>query len=133
MSSEAISPWLPVLIALVTGLLGSGGVAAWLKQRHDKKMGVAAQEAQEDDALANRWKSIIETQTKALLEPMQKRLAEVEMEVAALKTELADSRRKYWSAISHIRSVDTWINRHLPPEVEQTAKPEPPAVIAGDI
>lgn len=133
MNSEAISPWLPVLIALVTGLLGSGGVAAWLKQRHDKRMGVAALETQEDDALANRWKNIIETQTKALLEPMQKRLAEVEVEVAALKTELADARRKYWSAISHIRSVDTWINRHLPPDIEATAKPEPPETISADI
>ena len=120
MSNEAISPWLPVLIALVTGLLGSGGVAAWLKIRHDKRVGIAAQEVIEDDALSNRWKAIIETQTKSLLEPMQKRLADLEGEVEKLKGDLEASRRKYWSAIAHIRTLYNWIARHLPDDLEQT-------------
>lgn len=131
MSSEAVSPWLPVLIALVTGLLGSGGVAAWFKIRQDKRLGIAAQEVVEDDALANRWKAIIETQTKALLEPMSKRLSDLESEVAHLKVELEQSRRKYWSAIAYIRTLYNWIARHLPEE--QTQVPAPPANLAEDI
>ena len=133
MSNEAISPWLPVLIALVTGLLGSGGVAAWLKIRHDKRVGIAAQEVIEDDALSNRWKAIIETQTKSLLEPMQKRLADLEGEVEKLKGDLEASRRKYWSAIAHIRTLYNWIARHLPDDLEQTQVPAPPATLAEDI
>jgi hypothetical protein len=133
MDSGGISPWMPVVIALVTGLLGSGGVAAWLKVRHDKKLGVASQEVAEEEALSNRWRTIIETQTKALLEPMQKRLAEVEVEVALLKKELETSRRKYWSAISYIRTLLTWIARHMPDDVETTQVPDPPTNVVEDI
>jgi hypothetical protein len=131
--NDAVAPWLPVLIAIVTGLLGSGGVAAWMKQRHDKKVGIASLEAAEDEALANRWRAIIETQTKALLEPMQKRLADVEAEVTTLKVELEGARRKYWSAISYIRTLLTWIARHMPDDVEQTQVPSPPTTVVEDI
>lgn len=133
MSSEAISPWLPVMIALVTGILGSGGVAAWMKTRADKRLGIASQEVQEDDALANRWRAIIETQTKSLLEPMQKRLYDVEQELGVMKRELESSRRKYWSAISYIRTLLSWIARHMPEDIETTNPPTPPTIVVEDI
>lgn len=125
--------WLVPTLAIVSLLVGSGGIGALWKIRHDRRAGVAQQELAEDDSVAIRWRAIIETQTKSLLEPMQKRLAEVEEEVRSVKVELADSRRKYWSAISHIRTLYTWISRHLPPDVETTQIPEPPATLAEDI
>lgn len=131
--NEALSPWMPVIIALITGLLGASGIGAWIKQRHDKQIGIAAQEVTEDDALTTRWRTLIETQTKALLEPMQKRLTDVEAEVARLNVELADSRRKYWSAISYIRTLLTWIARHMPDDIEHTQVPHPPATVVEDI
>lgn len=133
MDSGGISPWMPVVIAVVTGLLGSGGVAAWLKIRHDKRIGVASQEVAEEEALSNRWRAIIETQTKALLEPMQKRLADVEVELALMKQELEASRRKYWSAISYIRTLLTWIARHIDSDIENTEVPKPPTNVVEDI
>lgn len=126
-------PWLGTAITILSLALGGGGIAALFKIRHDKRMGIAQQEVAEDDALSNRWRAIIETQTKVLLEPMQKRLADVEIEVGTLKTELATSRRKYWSAISHIRTLYTWISRHMPEDIEQTQIPAPPATLAEDI
>ncbi|QDH93096.1 hypothetical protein QDA02_gp69 [Microbacterium phage Margaery] len=130
-ASDASMPWLTPLIALGTLLLGSGGVVAWRRLTHDKRIGVAQQETAEDDALSNRWKSIIETQTKVLLEPMQEQIGELKNEVAGLKTEVAESRRKYWGAIGYIRSLQTWITRHLPDSIEQV--PPPPAILAEDI
>lgn len=125
--------WLGPLLGIGSMLLGGGGLAALAKVRHDKRMGVSQQEVASDDALSNRWQQIIETQTQALLEPMQKRLADVESEVRRVKHELEESRRKYWSAVSHIRLLYTWISRHLPADVEQTQIPEPPSSLAEDI
>jgi len=130
-SAEPSMPWLMPLIAIGTLILGGGGVAAYYKVRVDKQLGVAQQESVEDDALSNRWKAIIETQTKVLLEPMVKQIGDLQVEVAEVKVELASSRRKYWGAIGYIRTLHTWLNRHLPDSVEQV--PPPPAILAEDI
>ena len=126
-------PWLGPLITVVTLLFGAGGIVAWRRLSHDKKIGVAQQEAAEDDALANRWKQIIDAQTATLLEPMTRRLVVLEEKVSTLEGELEASRRKYWSAVSYIRILLTWIARHLPPDIEQTAIPTPPANVTEDI
>lgn len=126
-------PWLTPLITVATLLLGSGGVVAWRRLTHDRRIGVAQQETAEDDALSNRWKLIIEAQTKSLLEPLQTRLRDVEAKVGDLETELAASRKKYWSAVAYIRTLYNWIARHLPEDIEQTQVPAPPATLAEDI
>ena len=126
-------PWLAPTIALLTVILGGGGFAALLKVRHDKRLGVAQQEVAEDDALSARWKAIIEAQTVSLLKPMQERIGTLEETTKRLETELGTTKRKYWSAISHIRNLYTWIARHLPEDIEQTSIPAPPAALAEDI
>ena len=118
---------------VITLLLGSGGIVAWRKQSADRKAGVASQELAEDQALADGWQKIIEAQTKSLLEPLQKRLGEVEAKVGALESDLAESRKKYWAAISYIRTLLLWFNRHMPDDLEVTALPTPPDVLVGDI
>jgi hypothetical protein len=128
--SEGI-PWLTPAITIVTILLGGGGLAALLRLRHDKRIGIAQQETAEDDAISNRWKAIIEAQTQSLLEPMTRRLVTLEESVGRLETELGESRRKYWGAINHIRTLNNWIARHLPESIEQV--PHPPAILAEDI
>ncbi|WKW86991.1 membrane protein [Microbacterium phage Hermeonysus] len=130
-TTDPSMPWLGPLIAVGSLLLGSGGLVAWRRLTHDKRIGVAQQETVEDDALSNRWKAIIETQTKVLLEPMQAQIATLTTEVAEVKVELAESRRKYWGAVGYIRTLHNWINRHLPESVEQV--PPPPAILAEDI
>lgn len=133
-ATDPVIPWLAPAITVATLLLGSGGIVAWRRLTHDKRIGVAQQETAEDDALSNRWKAIIETQTKVLLEPMQVQLAEVKAEVREVKADLEASRRKYWSAITYIRNLLTWIGRHTPlADLETTQPPQPPAALAEDI
>lgn len=126
-------PWLQPALAVAALLLGSGGVVAWRRLTLDKRIGVAQQEVTEDDSVANRWKAIIEAQTKTLLEPMVTRIGTLESKVTTLETELETSRRKYWSAVTYIRGLLTWIARHLPPDIETTTVPQPPAGLAEDI
>jgi hypothetical protein len=125
-------PWLAPTIAILTIMLGSGGFVAWRRLAHDKKIGVAQQEAAEDDALSNRWAAIIEAQTQSLLEPMARRLNTLEEKVRNLETELEASRRKYWSAIAYIRQLLMWIGRHLP-DAGETQVPQAPAAVVEDI
>ncbi|WKW87077.1 hypothetical protein SEA_NICOLE72_40 [Microbacterium phage Nicole72] len=126
-------PWLGPLIAVGSLLLGSGGVVAWRRLTHDKRIGVAQQETAEDDALSNRWRAIIEAQTKVLLEPMTTRIQTLETKVGTLESELEASRRKYWSAVTYIRQLLTWISRHMPSDIETTQVPQAPSTLAEDI
>lgn len=126
-------PWLTPLITIATLLLGSGGVVAWRRLTHDRRIGVAQQETAEDDALSNRWKAIIEAQTKVLLEPMTSRIATLETKVGTLEADLEASRRKYWSAVTYIRQLLTFIARHLPEDAESTQVPQAPATLVEDI
>lgn len=130
---DASMPWLAPLIAIAGLLLGSGGIVAWRRLTHDKRIGIAQQETVEDDSLSNRWKAIIEAQTKVLLDPMTNRIGTLEDKVGALERELEESRRKYWSAVTYIRQLLTWISRHLPSGLEDTQVPAPPATVVEDI
>lgn len=126
-------PWLTPLTTIATLLLGSGGVVAWRRLTHDRRIGVAQQETAEDDALSNRWKSIIESQTKVLLEPMTARIITLEDKVGTLEADLEESRKKYWSAVTYIHQLLTWISRHLPPDIKSTQVPQAPASLVEDI
>ena len=125
--------WLAVVIGIATLLLGSGGVSAIVKARSDRRQGIATTEVAEDDALSNRWKSIIEAQTASLLEPLQQRLRDVEEKVGKLEAELEASRKKYWGAVAYIRQLLMWIARHMPESVEHTTVPQAPASLAEDL
>lgn len=132
-----LNEWSPLLILLgvvVTAIFSAGGISALARLRHDKRIGVASQEVAEDDAEARRWQAIIETQTRALVEPLRHELQEVRGRVSALELELANSRRKYWLAISYIRTLLTWIGRNMPEDaIEHTAVPEPSPILVEDI
>lgn len=117
----------------VAGLLGSGGLVAWFKLRSDSRAGVASHELAEDQAISQNWQRIIEIQTEALIQPLQNRLQSIEAEFGQLKMELEASRRKYWSAISYIRQLLLWFNRHMADDLERTALPDPPKVLVEDL
>lgn len=129
---EAALPAVWVIVIAATGaLLGGGGVGALLKVFSDHKQGVDQHEITEDDAIASRWQALSEAQVKNLLEPMEKRLKDVESEVRQLKSDLAESRTKYWRAIIYLRSLLSWVAQHVS---EATPPPPPiPDVIREDV
>ncbi len=138
--SDPGMPWLVPVITILSAIIGSQGVSALLRLRHDKRLGIAQQDVAEEDAEAKRWQAIIETQTRVLLDPMVVKIKSLEDEQSRLHTELGTvrrdletSRRKYWAAVAHIRNLYTWIARHLPEDIEQTQIPAPPATLAEDI
>jgi len=130
--------WVAPAIVVATLLLGSGGVVAWRRLSMDRKLGVAAQETSDENAVSARWEKMIEVQTNSLVEPLRARLGEVNAELAtieveqrSLREEMALTRTKYWRAIQYIRTLCTWIRaRALGADAEP---PPPPAEIAGDI
>jgi hypothetical protein len=63
---------------------------------------------------------------------MISRLATLEVKVVTLDEELGKTRRKYWSAITYIRTLYTWIAR-LGETVDPATIPQPPATLAEDI
>jgi hypothetical protein len=128
--------WLPYIATLVPlGVAIVAGINAWKKQRDDRKQGVAASEVAEDDSEAARWKSIIETQTRALLEPMQQQLKEHAEKIRGLEAELEDRKRRYWAAISLIRALYLWIERNFVPDPAKQVPPPPTPIplIVDDI
>ena len=125
----SIPTWVALLLAALSALLGSGGVAAILKARYDHKQGVEAGEVVEDDAIASRWEALSKAQVEILLNPLKERLAEVEQKVSALEAELDRSRKKYWAAIPYIRVLLSLFHRHAP----DVTVPQIPATIAEDV
>src|SRR6478736_9243625 len=129
-----MNEWLPWVVALVPlGVALVAGVNAWRKQRDDKRQGVAARETAENDSEAARWKSIIETQTKALLEPMKAQLQEHADKIRGLEAELESRTKKYWQAIGLIRALYLWIERNVSIDPDKQPVPSPTELIKEDI
>ena len=125
-------PWIVPILAILTILFGGGGVAAIMKARSDKKIGVAQADVAEDDSIAARWERIIKAQTESLVGPLQARLADVEGKVRALEEELVATRTKYWRAVKYIRNLMTWITVHIPADDSKTP-PAPPTELVEDL
>lgn len=131
MDSSSMPIWTAVIIAALTAVGGGGGVAAIIKARADRQAGVDSHELAEDDALQKRWQAIAEAQLELLLTPLREEVARLREEVAAVRTESAAVQTKYWKAINYIRTLSSWIARHVTdPEL---TPPVPPADVVGDI
>ena len=128
-----VSNALQAIVILFSVALGGGGIAALVKARSDRKIGLAAQDTADDDALSDRYQDFIRIQTESLIEPLRVELAEVRAEVKSLKADLDESRKKYWVSIGYVRLLLTWINRHLPAGGEIPEVPPLPNGIADDV
>lgn len=130
-----------VAIPLAVVLFGGGGLAAILRARSDAKIGVADQENAEEDSQSDRWKAIIEVQTRAVIEPLERKVAALDSKVTAqdqeiqsLKALLEEATSRYWKAVGYIRTLITWINRNTPEDVlERTDVPDPHDDLAKDL
>lgn len=129
--------------ALVSGSI-FGGIAALLvaipqirKIRSEARKSDVDAAVAEDRADDEHWAAIIQTQAEAVVRPLREELDRVSAKAAALEQRLdrmqADFdtlRTRYWRAISHIRSLMTWIHRH---HTDPDSLPSAPAEISADI
>lgn len=119
---KRVEPWLTWVAAALSVIVGSGGLVAWYKARQDSKLGLKKAELEEDTYLAEQWRSLIETQSKALIDPLTNRVAALTAEMTVLQEKVSalEKERKDWT----IREGLLWdwadmlvlhIDRELPP------------------
>lgn len=130
--------WVGIVIAAFTGIGGGGGVAAILKARSDRQLGIDAGELAEDNALTERWKQLATAQVQLLMEPLRAEVSRLGAEIEKVKAEServkAESevaRTRYWKAISYVRTLNSWIAKHVTDST--LTPPPPPADLADDI
>lgn len=90
-----------------------------------------------DGSSSTIWQQMIEEQRESLLEPIKEELARVRQQQAELlsvnerlRNENETMKHKYGKAIIHIRSLNSWIARHIPAGVEPP--PKMPLELAKD-
>lgn len=123
--------WITLVIAVLGAIGGGSGVAAIIKARADRKQGVDAHEIAEDDALLARWEKLAQAQVELLLQPLKDQLADLTKKVVGLEGEIEETRTKYWKIVNHVRTLYSWIAKHVTdPDL---VPPTPPADVADDI
>ena len=131
------SPLFAILTVASTVVTIGGGLLVWVKigpeirklRAEAKRVDVDAAVA-EDRAEDEHWAAIVRAQTEAVVQPLRQEVTDLRTEVASLRTEVELVRTRYWRAISHIRSLMTWIHRH---HTDPAGLPTAAAEIAPDI
>lgn len=117
--------WLNYVYGFVALLLGGGGLAALYKARQDAKQGAKQGEIDEDVAISEQWRNVIETQTKSLVEPLVGQVARLQGEVSVLQGEVRALKEEKNVLIGRADAYEDYIDilvRHIR---EELPPPEP--------
>lgn len=123
-----MSEWLTWVFGAIGVLAGSGGLVGWYKARQDSRLGVKRAELDEDTYLAEQWRSLIETQSKALIDPLTARVTSLTAEMTVLqgKVSALEEERKEWKTREGM--LWDWADRlvlHIDRELPPPAPPRP--------
>lgn len=113
---------MPTAASLAVGTLGAGGLAALLRVAHDHVIARRAAARDDDAADDARWATLVEAQTRSLLEPLQRQVDRHAARIGELETEVREVRDRHWRALRLINSLYAHIARHSTPD----APPPPP-------
>lgn len=117
-----MNEWLTWVFGAIGVLAGSGGLVGWYKARQESKLGHRKAELDEDTSLAEQWRSLIEAQSKALIDPLTARVTSLTAEMTVLqgKVSALEEERKEWKTREGL--LWDWadrlvlhIDRELPP------------------
>lgn len=117
-----MNEWLTWGFSAIGVLAGSGGLVTWYKARQDARLGMRKAELDEDTYLAEQWRSLIEAQSKALIDPLTARVTSLTAEMTVLqgKVSALEEERKEWKTREGL--LWDWadmlvlhIDRELPP------------------
>lgn len=99
--------WLTPVAALMGGLLGGGGIAALLRIRHDKRIGVRSQELAEAQHH--------ETAQDRLVQRLETRVVAMEKRIETLEAKRRDDQKVIRSQGDHIDQLEHHIWTRKPP------------------
>lgn len=102
--------WLNYVYGFVALLLGGGGFAALYKARQDAKQGAKQGEIDEDVAISEQWRNVIETQTKSLVEPLVGQVARLQGELSVLQGEVRALKEEKNVLIGRADSYEVYID-----------------------
>lgn len=122
-----MNEWLTWVFGAIGVLAGSGGLVGWYKARQDSRLGHRKAELDEDTYLAEQWRSLIEAQSKALIDPLTARVTSLTAEMTVLqgKVSALEEERKEWKTREGLlwdwadRLVDHIRLQKPPPEPER--------------
>jgi len=114
--------WVPTAVSLVVGTVGAGGLAALLRVAHDHAIDRRTALRDDDAAGDAHWSSLVEAQTRSLLEPLQQQVDRHAARIGELEAEVREVRDRHWRALRLINALYAHIARHSAPD----APPPPP-------
>lgn len=132
------SPLFAVLSVATSVVTIGGGALVLVKVWPEiRKLRAEAKKTDVDAAIAEdaaddaHWKSIIATQTEALIQPLTARIEAQDARIEQLERKVDAVSRSYRSALTYIRTLLAWIGRHH--NGYPDTLPGAPAEIAADI
>lgn len=117
-----MNEWLTWVFGTIAAVAGPGGLVLWYKSRQESKLGHRKAELDEDTYLAEQWRSLIEAQSKALIDPLTARVTSLTAEMTVLqgKVSALEEERKEWKTREGLLwdwadKLVLHIDRELPP------------------
>lgn len=117
--------WLDLGYGFVALLLGGGGLVAWYKARQEAKQGIKQVEISEDVAISDQWRTIIETQTKSIVDPLVAQVARLQGDVTLLQQKVESLQQEKGELVRRADAYEDYIEvlvRHIRDELPP---PEP--------
>lgn len=113
--------WPGIVSLVISGLLGSGGVVAFLSYRKDRDRGIREDDRADDESLNTRFSALMDSQVKYLVQPLQDKYAELDKKYELLSEKFDQLLDNYSLALDHINDL-----RRLWPESHLALRPEKP-------
>lgn len=101
--------WLTYVVGVISLLGGGTGIAAIYKARQDAKQGIRQGEIDEDVAISEQWRNIIETQAKSIVDPLVAQVARLQGEVSVLQKEVKALKEEKNTLINRADSYEAYI------------------------
>src|SRR5690554_3326723 len=102
--------WLTYVVGAISLLGGGTGIAAIYKARQDAKQGIRQGEIDEDVAISEQWRNIIETQAKSIVDPLVAQVARLQGEVSVLQKEVKALKEEKNTLINRADSYEAYID-----------------------
>lgn len=120
-----------LLATIIASIFGSGGIAAILNWRHQKRTGIRQEDRADDDALAHRAEAMLKAQFEFLMKPLQDEVTRLRTEVRELREQINAQGARYTRLVAYTKLLREWVARHVTDQ--QPPPPQPPEDLLSDL